>query len=248
MSIITKMFWILVDNLKALPEVSFLWIVAGSSVALVVAYILTMFGLGLLKWGRLVSPRLVWGSYTLVAYTVRWFYRKWFTRADGNNRALVTVDGRSVLNVELAPKKAHTITRPDGIGVRSWEIVQDVAAECRAQLGLDRSSEPSDLATRALIKKSVWGILRDPKREEFKDLRITDATKLCPYIAELALTPNQYEIEALELCSGDAIASNRSLARGAWGTHPVGFWPTVAWCFGLWTGEQYLPPVHGPAF
>jgi len=111
---------------------------------------------------------------------------------------------------------------------------------------LDRSTEASDLATRALVKKVAYGIISDPKR--YPDLREVDAARLCPLAAELALTPIEEELEALEIGVSAACARRRSLARAAWGTAPVTLLQRIGAFFGVWHGEVYLPRVHPPSF
>lgn len=128
----------------------------------------------------------------------------------------------------------------------SWVIVEETALLCRAQLGLDRSTDPNDVATRALVKKTVFGILSDTA--VYPSLRRVDAARLVPFAAELALTPTDEEVEALVIGSSAPLMRNRVLARGAWGVEPSTWFEWVRSLFGLWTGGQYLSPVQNPSF
>lgn len=166
----------------------------------------------------------------------------------GSNRLWqFTATGRRDQLIDSAePRRDNLPLRREGIGRRTWHIVEVVALECRIRLALDRSVEPSDLATRALVKKTVYGILSD--RAEYPDLRKSDMLEICAIAAEVALTPGPAEIEALAVGSSAPMARNRLLARGAWGVMPTTW---IGWfldCLGWRAGPQYLGPVLPPSF
>ncbi len=158
-----------------------------------------------------------------------------------------TVAGRQLrLQDKDSPSADNVLLPRGGLAYRSWAIVEEAAGLCRAQLGLERTSNPSDLATRTLVKRTVWGILTD--KTQYADLRKADAVRLLPHAAEMALSPTSDEIESLRMASSAPFARNRALARGAWGTLPSTWFEWVLSCLGLYTGEVYLPPVCEPSF
>jgi len=132
------------------------------------------------------------------------------------------------------------------LGRREFRIVSDVVATCRAQLGMDRSSDPSDLATRALVKKTVWGLLTDTT--QYPDLRKADASRLCPIASELALSPIEEELVALNVASSAPMARNRSLAAGSWGVRHTTWSGWMCALLGLGEEGRYLGPAPRPAF
>lgn len=160
----------------------------------------------------------------------------WGLTAPGRRDCLIRLDEPTADNVAL---------RHGGLAHRSWTLVSETAALCRIQLGLDRTSDPSDQATRALVKKTVWGIFSD--KAHYPDLRMADAVVLATHAAELALTPTQDELESLQVLSSAPYARNRSLARGAWGVMPTTWYGWFCSLFGARAGREYLPPVRSPS-
>jgi len=135
---------------------------------------------------------------------------------------------------------------PESVGYRSWGIIQDVAARCRVTLGLDRSTDPSDAATRVLVKKTVWGILTDNKL--YPDLRSMDAVRLVPYAAEIALSPTMDEIESLHIATHPVLSTCRQLARGEWRVEPSSWWAWIRSLFRTPSEDVYLPAVSQRGF
>jgi len=153
----------------------------------------------------------------------------------------------------VAGSREPSIVTPDSLalsrdhfGRREWFLISETVPIVRAQLGLDRTTDPNDTATRALVKKTVWGILTS--REEHPDLRKADAARLAPVIAELALSPIAEEIDALRMASSQVMTNNRELARGEWSAYPCTWSEWVRQTFGSGTSGKYLPAVSQPGF
>lgn len=186
------------------------------------------------KWG---VPCVFKHMHRVVAMPFAW-----------TRRQLVTGSQDCALSI-MRSQRSELDLHHMGLAFRSWTIVEDTANLCRAQLGLDRTTDPSDPANRTLVRKSVWGILSDRKR--YPDLRDSDATRLLPFASELALSPTKEDIESLDMGSSLILARRRELAQGEWrNASPVprtwGEW--VASFFGERDGGVYLPAVRPPSF
>jgi len=133
------------------------------------------------------------------------------------------------------------------LGQRTKTIVEEVALEVRASLSLDRNTDTNDQATRALVGKTVWGILTDPKGN-YKDLRRVDAAKLAPMAAELAMLPTQYELAALTIASEPERLELRSLAMAEQVSTPKGWRDRALQALGAWTPRTYVRAVQPHPF
>jgi len=210
-----------------------------------------------LQWGRLCAHiaafypywewllaaiYLCWGWLCVFTATItrpwvwlsNWVWQ--FTGSNKHNRDLRTV-------TFVGDDDAYDLRH---YPVASRRIILDVAALCRARLGLERSTDPRDVAVRTMVRKEVFGILSD--RDLYPDLRLGDAARLTSPCSALACVPSREEALALDLESSAPCAVNRRLARGAWGGYPETWLQWFRSCLGCWTGRVYLPPVQEPSF
>lgn len=152
---------------------------------------------------------------------------------------------REVTSRSVTPKSLGLSTLH--VGRRNWRIVQDTVDECRNQLGLDRHTDPADPAVRQLVRRTVFGILSDSKA--YPDLRRTDVNQLCPLISEMALTPTESELVALEVATSAPMQELRKQAFGTWyneGTSSRSWFGFVWRLLGREQREVYLPAVQRP--
>lgn len=130
----------------------------------------------------------------------------------------------------------------------SRHIVRTVGRTCRCRLGLDRSTNPGDAATRELVTKTCWSLLMEQMHNT--DLRYADALNLLPYCRVVALMPTRHELLAQSMMLQpeyvDAFDEIRQEVSYVPRPRTLGEW--IRSLFGFGAREVLLPRVRAPDF